>query len=298
MKKIRIGTRGSKLALWQANHVKSQLEKLGHEVELNIIKTKGDKIQHLSFDKLEGKGFFTKEIEDSLLSNAVDMAVHSLKDLPTESVPGLCLAALSPRYAAADVIVSKPSHIDSSMSLRLKKGISLGTSSARRKLQVRGIRPDLNLVDIRGNVPTRIEKVRSGVVDSIMIAKAGIGRLELDVSDLEVVELNPREIIPAPGQGVLALQTREENVELRKILLNLHDNATASCTNLERGLLRSMGGGCQTPMGAYCYKDEMGNFHLYSAYAKNWDEEPIYRHISQSTSHGLIDAMLSQLKEN
>jgi len=295
MKKIRIATRGSRLALWQANHVCAQLATIDIDTEIRIIKTKGDRIQHLSFDKIDGKGFFTKEIEESLLAEETDLAVHSLKDLPTASTEGLSLSALSERYDPADILVMNKQCFDKSKSFRLKEGASLGTSSARRKLQIRSERADLNIVDIRGNVPTRLDKVRHGQVDSIVLAAAGVGRLGLSLDDFEAVRLNPKEFIPAPAQGVLGLQTRSEDLELRKALMKLHHPATAQCTNIERGLLKSLGGGCHTPLGAYCYKDEQGNYQMYAAYAENWKSQAIYAHISQTTSLGLTEAMMERL---
>src|SRR5690606_21809976 len=164
-KTIIIGSRGSDLALWQANFVKGQLEELGCEVEIKIIKTKGDRIQDLSFDKIEGKGFFTKELEACLLSNEIDLAVHSLKDLETTSPVGLQIAAVSERESPNDVLLIKPESVDKSSTLSLKKGAIVATSSARRKAWLMELRPDLSIVDMRGNVPTRIGKLMDQQID-------------------------------------------------------------------------------------------------------------------------------------
>ncbi|MCB0503584.1 MAG: hydroxymethylbilane synthase, partial [Bacteroidetes bacterium] len=166
--KVIIGTRGSELALWQANFTKHKLETAGYEVEIHIIKTRGDKIQHLSFDKIEGKGFFTKEIEDALLNKEIDLAVHSCKDLPTESPEGLTIAAYSARAAAQDVLLIRNEGHNDRLPLELKEGAIVGTSSARRKAQIKSFRTDISLKDIRGNVPTRINKLKEGQFDAIL----------------------------------------------------------------------------------------------------------------------------------
>ena len=209
MRTIVIGSRGSDLALWQANHVKDELEILGHSVRIEVIKTQGDRIQHLSFDKLEGKGFFTKEIEEALLNNTVDLAVHSHKDLETTPPDKLVIGAVSERAHPSDILLISKECVDTSQKWNLREGGTVGTSSARRQVQVRYHRPDCQLLDLRGNVPTRIQKLRDGEYDAILLAKAGVDRLELDLSDLEVFVLDPEEFVPAPAQGVLGLQIRE-----------------------------------------------------------------------------------------
>jgi len=172
MKKVVIGSRGSDLALWQAHFVQAELKKLGCEVELNIIKTQGDKIQHLSFDKLEGKGFFTKEIEDALLSGSIDLAVHSHKDLETTPPAELQIACVSERANPADILLINKNAVDSSQKWLLKENAIVGTSSARRKSQVLKYRGDVQINDLRGNVPTRIQKLRDGNYDAILLAKS------------------------------------------------------------------------------------------------------------------------------
>jgi len=296
MKKIRIGTRGSRLALWQAEFTKAKLEAIGVAVELIIIKTKGDKIQHLGFDKLEGKGFFTKEIEDSLLRGDIDMAVHSMKDMPTTSSEGLAITAVSYRENPADWMLVRHDATENII-MKVKKGGIVGTSSARRKAMVRHFRPDVTLRDIRGNVPTRIEKLRSGEFDAILLAAAGISRLELDLNDLHVLKLNPKEFVPAPAQGVLAWQTTIDDLETRRILKKLHQPEVSAVTNVERKILKLLGGGCHTPFGAYCERDDLGNFHVYAAKADTWESNLKTVQLSSSTSHLLAEEVLMKLEE-
>ncbi len=291
---IKIGTRGSDLALWQANTVKKQLEDLGHSVELKIIKTKGDNIQHLSFDKIEGKGFFTKELEDELLAGTIDLAVHSHKDLETTQPAGLCIAAVSPRENPADVILLRKEKVVHSRKFLLPEKAIVGTSSARRKSQLLEFCPDVQIQDIRGNVPTRIQKLRDGQYDAILLAKAGINRLKLDISDLEMVVLDIKEFIPAPAQGVLALQVRSADENLREALKALNIPNVAACVGVEREILRLFKGGCQLPLGAYCEKSGHG-FRAWAAVADSWDSKPVrVNKFAESLDH-LADDMVSLL---
>ncbi len=291
-----IGTRGSELALWQAHFVQNELKKIDISSELKIINTKGDTIQHLSFDKIEGKGFFTKEIEDALLSGEVDLAVHSMKDLPTSQPEGLKLAAVSYRDDASDWLIINKESVDNQQVLKFKLHAKIGTSSARRKSQLQDFRPDAHLLDIRGNVPTRIQKLAKGDFDAIMLAAAGLNRLNLDLSAFHVVKLNPREFVPAPAQGVLALQVRAQDLQLQRAILPLHHAEVANCTNVERKILQTSGGGCHAPLGAYCECDNMGNYHLFVANAKQLGE-PLQRiRLSSATKLNLAEQALSLLK--
>ncbi len=292
---ITIGTRGSELALWQANYIKTQLEELGVTVTLKIIKTQGDNIQHLSFAKLEGKGFFTKEIEDSLLRGDIDMAVHSMKDLPTISPEGLVITAVSYREDPTDSLIISPNCGDDTLPLGLKKGAKVGTSSARRKAQLLAIRPDLEMVDIRGNVPTRLGKLMTSKFDAIMLATAGLRRLEIDLDAFSVVELNPREFVPAPAQGVLAYQTCTEDLETRRLLKKIHNREVARSTNIERKALRLMNGGCQMPFGVYCEQDANGHYHAWAARSESWNSPTVRINISSSTSYGLAERIVEEL---
>jgi hydroxymethylbilane synthase len=290
---IRIGTRGSDLALWQAYHVKSQLEKNGNTVEITIIKTQGDKIQDLSFDKLEGKGFFTKEIETALLSKEIDLAVHSHKDLETTPPSGLCIAAVSDREDAAELLVIQKSQFSSKLLWELNLNASIGTSSARRKSLVMAHRSDLEIRELRGNVPTRIQKLRDGQYDAILLAKAGVSRLNIDLSEFHVVELNPKIVVPAPAQGVLALQVRENETELFQEIQKLNNPWVEKQISIERKVLNLMEGGCQLPLGVYCDTE-----NVYVSYAKQWEMGSKYYVFSYSEKEGLAEEIVSFLKTN
>lgn len=291
---LRIGTRGSKLALWQAEFTQAELARIGVESELVIIKTQGDLVQHLGFDKLEGKGFFTKEIEDALLRGEVDLAVHSMKDLPTNQPEGLCITAVSYRHNPSDLlIIQKGSYAEKAL-LKLTTKATVGTSANRRKAQLHAFRPDVQLKDIRGNVPTRLEKLRAGDFDAIFLAAAGVERLGLDMSGFEVLELPAREFVPAPAQGVLAWQTNRDDTPTRVILKQLHHPEVSSCTNVERRVLQLMEGGCQLPLGAYCERDASGNYHAFAACEI---EGQLRRtRLSSSTSFGMAEKLVAQLK--
>lgn len=291
---LKIGTRGSKLALWQAKFTQSELALHGVESELVIIKTQGDLVQHLGFDKLEGKGFFTKEIEDALLRGEVDLAVHSMKDLPTHQPEGLCITAVSYRHNPSDLlIIRKESYVDKAL-LKLAPNIIVGTSANRRKAQMQAYRSDVQLKDIRGNVPTRLQKLRSGEYDAIFLAAAGVERLNLDVSDFEVLELPVREFVPAPAQGALAWQTNRDDTATRLILNKIHHPEVSACTNVERRVLQLMEGGCQLPLGVYCERDAVGNYHAFAS----CEIEGLLRRtrLSSSTSFGMAEKLVAQLK--
>ncbi len=261
---IRIGTRGSDLALWQAHFVKAQLENLGCEVQLQIIVTQGDRIQDLSFDKLEGKGFFTKEIEAALLNNEVDLAVHSHKDLETSQPAGLCIGAVSYREDPSELLLMRKTAQDHTQKWGLKVGAVIGTSSARRKSILKALRPDLQIEELRGNVPTRIDKLRSEQYDAILLANAGVSRLALALEDLHTVILDPTEFVPAPAQGVLGLQIRQGDLETQAIVSQLNHPDVAAKIAIERGVLQSLEGGCQLPLGVY-----FGTEKIYAAHASN-----------------------------
>lgn len=293
---LRIGTRGSKLALWQAEYTQQQLAAIGVPSELVIIQTRGDLVQHLSFDKMEGKGFFTKEIEEALLQGAVDVAVHSMKDMPTTPPEGLVITAVSYRDDPADWLLVRREAFAPNQVLRLHPAAVVGTSSARRKAQLHDLRPDLRLQDLRGNVPTRVEKLRSGQYDGIMLAAAGLSRLGLDLSDFELVKLHPREFIPAPAQGVLAWQTHATDFATRRIFKRLHQAQVSAVTNVERCVLQLLDGGCQLPLGVHCHRDEQGNYHVSAACA--WEGVLQRARISSSTSGGLAERVVQALRSH
>jgi hydroxymethylbilane synthase len=246
-KTIRIGSRGSALALWQANKVQSILTEKGLKSEIIIIKTKGDNIQHLSFDKIEGKGFFTKEIEEALYSDSVDLAIHSCKDLETENPKGLTIAAIFNRTEVRDTIVFKKESWAQLLEGKLEK-LHLGTSSARRKSQLLRIYPGTTFKDIRGNVPTRLEKLAADKeLDGIVLAKAGYSRLGLDMSAFYCHTPDVVDFVPAAAQGALAIQCREADSELRAMLETINETDSSEGVLAERKLLAMFGGGCQKP---------------------------------------------------
>jgi hydroxymethylbilane synthase len=288
---IRIGTRGSELALWQAYHVKEKLEKNGNSVSINIIKTQGDKIQDLSFDKLEGKGFFTKEIETALLQKEVDLAIHSHKDLETTPPSGLIVAAVSDREDPSELLIIRKEQVDITQAWEITKQGTIGTSSARRKSIVTSYRNDLEIKELRGNVPTRIQKLRDGQYDAILLAKAGVSRLELDLSEFHVVELNPKQFVPAPAQGVLALQIRENESELFEEIQKLNNPWVEKQIGVERKVLNLMEGGCQLPLGVYCDTE-----NVFVSYAKKWQDGAKNFVFHYSDDENLAQEIVSTLK--
>lgn len=267
--------------MWQANFVRDQLKGIGVDSEIKVIKTQGDKIQHLSLDKLEGKGFFTKEIEEALLAKEADLAVHSHKDLPTESPEGLVVAAVSYRENPGELLLIRKEAVDNKKKLHYKADAIVGTSSARRKSQLLAYRPDTQLKDLRGNVPTRIEKLRRGEYDAILLAAAGVERLNIDLGEFQVERPGPTEFIPAPAQGVLALQTREEDHELIAALQKIHHADVQECIAVERKILNLFKGGCQMPLGAYCEKEE-DTFRVWTMMSSEWNS-PLRTLYNEST---------------
>jgi hydroxymethylbilane synthase len=247
---LRLGTRGSKLALWQAEWVKAALARRGAAAEVVIIKTRGDAEVDRPLHELEGKGFFTKEIEEALLDGRIDVAVHSLKDLPTSLPPGLALAAVPERADPAEVLVTRVAGVTSIAGLA--PGAKLGTSSLRRVAQVRYLRDDLDIVPLRGNVPTRVQKVKEGRdgLDAALLAGAGLERLELAARI--AARLDPLDVMPAPGQGALGLEIRADDRRARGALAPLENAEAGRQVAAERSLLASLEGGCQAPVAAYC----------------------------------------------
>ena len=236
-----IGSRGSQLALWQSRWVAAELAKLGFETRIEIIHTTGDKITGVPLSKVGTKGLFTKEIEEALLDGSVDLAVHSLKDMPTDLPEGLTLAAIPQREDPRDAVIgAKISD--------LKHGARVGTSSLRRAAQLRQHRPDLIIESIRGNVDTRLRKQAEGQFDSIILASAGLHRLGWQDQIAELLE--PEFMMPAVGQGALAIETRTQGAGL-EACRKLDHAATRACVTAERAVLAELGGGCQVPLGAY-----------------------------------------------
>ena len=244
-----IGTRGSDLAMWQAHHVRDLIKAAGGTCEIKVLSTQGDREQVQAFEKLEGKGFFTKEIEEALLAGDIDVAVHSHKDLETRQPNGLLIAAVPSRASERDVLLIRRSEHAVAPWLPLGRGATVGTSSVRRRDQLLLLRPDLNIQALRGNVPTRIDKLRAGHYDAIVLAEAGVSRLELDLSDLHCHSLDPRRFVPAPAQGALALQMRSDDPRT-SFMARLADAEAGPQVESERAVLRALEGGCQLPFGA------------------------------------------------
>jgi len=247
---IKIATRGSKLALAQANLIKNRLGSVAPDTPVTIVEisTKGDRDTSDFLYKSSSVGYFTSEVENALLSHEGDIAVHSLKDLPTTITRGLTVSAIPRRESVCDVIVTtkKLSSIED-----LPPKARIGTSSLRRITQLKRLRPDLDCQPLRGNVETRIQKIRDGQVDAIVIAQAGLNRLGL--SDRISLVLDPTEFIPAPGQGALAVQTRRDDVELCRLVEALDDPVTRLTVETERRILAGLHGGCSIPLGVYCH---------------------------------------------
>ena len=247
-KKFIIGSRGSELALWQANFIKNELEKFNENisVEIKIIKTTGDKITDVALSKIGDKSLFTKELEHELLSSNINIAVHSLKDLQTVLPKGLTLGAVTKRHPAEDVLIAKEKDITLKT---LKENGVVATGSLRRRSQLLNLRPDLTIVELRGNVPTRIEKFLSSEWDAIILARAGVERLGLEKNISSII--NKNEILPAVGQGALGIEIRESDIDTYNILKQIHDLETYYAVLAERALLRKLEGGCQVPIGVY-----------------------------------------------
>jgi len=254
---LRIGSRGSQLALWQANHIAALLRQHGYSVQIEIIKTTGDRLQEVTFAQVGSKGMFTKEIEEALADGRVDLAVHSLKDLPTELPEPFRLAATPKRVDPRDVLVSIKYH-----SLHaLPHGAVVGTSSQRRRAQLLALRPDIKPVEFRGNVDTRLRKLEEGQVDAILLAAAGLDRLEKAEWVRERFE--PHHFCPAAGQGSLGIETRKDDHATLAAIAFLDDAATCYAVTAERAALAALGGGCQVPIGIHCRvapQDEAGEW--------------------------------------
>jgi len=293
VKRLTIGTRGSDLALWQANFIKDKLAGIGVEADLKIIKTQGDKILNLRLDKLEGKGFFTKELEEELLGGTIDIAVHSHKDLPTVHPDGLTIAAVTEREDPSELLLILKDCVDVTQNLSLKTGAMVGTSSNRRKAQLLALRPDLNIEDLRGNVPTRIGKLRDEDYDAIMIARAGVNRLNIDLSEFHVEVIDPVEVVPAPAQGALAIQIRENDAELAALLKQINHQETAEEIAVERKVLNLFEGGCHMPLGCYCRKED-GKYEVWTSKAETDEDFPDRLFFRVDNLDGLAEKIVSK----
>lgn len=255
--KIIIGSRGSELALWQSNFVKKELEKKNKNVsvEIEIIKTKGDKILDVALSKIGDKSLFTKELEFALLNKEIDLAVHSLKDLQTEIPKGLKLAAVTKRHNVEDVLIARKKGITI---FNLPENATVATGSLRRKSQLLHLRPDLNIVDLRGNVPSRIKKFLGSDWDAIILARAGVERLKLNKYISSIIKTDL--ILSAVGQGALGIETRADNKFVNDLVRSIHHENTYKAVLAERALLRFLEGGCQVPIGAFAELKSNGLF--------------------------------------
>ena len=267
-----VGSRTSDLALWQTHFVKNEIEKFNQEVQVVIkpVTTKGDKIIDIALSDIGDKGLFTKELELELLNGNIDLAVHSLKDLETVIPEGLKLGAVTKRHNAEDVLIArKPGMtIDT-----LPSGATVATGSLRRESQLRHIRPDINVIDLRGNVPTRIQKFLDSDWDAIILARAGVERLKLEKHISSIIDI--KQMLPAVGQGALGIEIRKGNSFVENIVKALHDQHTFLAVTAERSLLRTLEGGCQVPIGAYG-EIQANSLHL-SAMVGSIDGKTAYR---------------------
>ncbi len=262
MPHLRIGSRGSQLALWQANYVADALRKDGHTAEITVIKTTGDRVLDVPLAQVGTKGMFTKEIEDALAAKMIDLAVHSLKDLPTVMMPGFEIAAVLKREDARDAFVSaKYDSIEA-----LPRNARVGTSSLRRSAQLRAVRPDLDVLSLRGNVDTRLRKLEDAGYDAVILAHAGLLRLGRTENVRALLE--PSVMCPAAGQGALAIEVRKDDAATCELLKFLDDADARNTTLCERSALNALGGGCQVPIGAYATRTSDGAFCLNAVVAR------------------------------
>lgn len=279
MNRLTIATRGSKLALWQAKHIKARLEAQypNLDVKLLTIKTKGDNITDVPLSKIGGKGLFVKEIEEALLSKKADIAVHSMKDVPMLLPKGLILGAIPEREILSDLFLSK-NYRDLD---HLPIEATLGTSSLRRQAQVLSLRPDLKITFLRGNVETRLRKMMEGEYDAIILASAGIKRLGLSAP--YEMELCPPKFLPAVGQGALGIEIREDDTKIAEYISFLNHEETRICVEAERAFLATLDGGCQVPIAGIAIKDG-DNLRLEGLVA-----EPNASQIIRKTLHGTVE---------
>lgn len=261
---VRIGTRGSELALWQARKVAEDLQqRLGIRCQLVTIHTTGDRDRTRALHQVGGSGLFTKELQAALLAGQVDLVVHSLKDLPTEEPPGAVLAAVCFREDPSELLLARKEAVGPG-GLGLKANAVLGTSSLRRRAQALALQPDLQVRDLRGNVPTRVRKLMAGEYDAILLAYAGVHRLQLDLGGLVVRRLPLDLMLPAPAQGALGVEVRIGDQVTRSLVSHLHDQELAEEVRAERTVLVGLGGGCHLPLAAYCQRKN-GAYHLRAA---------------------------------
>jgi len=291
--KLRIGSRGSQLALWQASHIAGLLRGAGHEVEIEVIKTTGDRLQEVAFAQVgaisgNSKGMFTKEIEEALAGGQADLAVHSLKDLPTELPEPFALAAIPVRADPRDVFVS----IKHENLAALPPGARVGTSSQRRRAQLKGLRPDLDLAEFRGNVDTRLRKLAEGHVEAILLAAAGLDRLGR--TDWVRERLDPNDFCPAAGQGALGIETRKGDTATIKAVSFLDHADTRFAVAVERAALAALGGGCQVPIGIHCRQKAL---ETRNDTAETWPCDEVFAVVADPNSGASVRVYHSCVRE-
>jgi hydroxymethylbilane synthase len=286
MKHIRIGTRGSRLALIQAEIVSRYLRQRGCDVEIKIISTIGDRLADVPVDAIPERGIFVSTIEKALLSGDIDLAVHSLKDLPAGDTPGLVIAATPVRDDPRDVLVGRTAPTIA----MLPPGAVVGTSSMRRRAELLRLRPDLTIADMRGNVDTRLRKLDDGQFDAICLAAAGLHRLNAQERISQYFDID--EVIPAPGQGALALQTRKNCHEIIKALAEIHDPATYIATQIERQVLTRIGGGCSAPVGIHATTSPEGYTIRTASYSTTGK---CLSRLSLTIANGTIEDIIEQI---
>lgn len=291
VKKLRIGSRGSKLALWQAQNIQELLRSVSRaDSEIVIVKTSGDAMPNAPIAAVGTKGVFIKELEDELLAGRIDLAVHSMKDVPTELPTGLAIIATPKRADPRDCLLSR----DGVKLDALPRGAKVGTSSLRRQCQLKRRRPDLDIREVRGNVDTRIRKLDAGEFDAIVLAKAGLDRLGLSARITEI--LQPEIMLPAVGQGAMGIEVRIEDNEILDLTLPLNDAATEHAVTAERALLQRLEGGCQVPLGAWARIENQNELMLDAAVFSADGAESVRRQISGSPADAA--ALGRQLAEN
>ncbi len=270
---IRIGSRGSQLALWQANHIADALRRQGHEVVIEIIRTTGDRLQEITFAQVGTKGMFTQEIEEALVEKRIDLAVHSLKDLPTELAPEFALAAIPERADPRDAFVS----VDFHSFFDLPAGAKIGSSSPRRQTQLRALRPDLEYIEFRGNVDTRLRKLEEGQAQAIILAASGLDRL--GKTEWIRQRFDVEHLCPSAGQGALAIECRADDLATHHAVAFLNHPDTCFAVTAERTALNALGGGCQVPIGMYCRREDK-NFRISGVVASQEGHE----HVAAATT--------------
>ena len=297
MREVVIGTRGSSLALCQSEFIKQTLkERFEIKFTIKIISTQGDIDQSTTFTQMEGSGFFTKALEAALIRREIDIAVHSLKDLMTTMPDQLSVPVVGFREDRRELLLIDPQHCVEEL-LPVKDGTVIGTSSARRKSQLKYLNKNLDIRDIRGNLPTRLNKLRNGEYGAILIAAAGVNRLAIDLSDFKSVLLDPQVFLPAPGQGVLAVQSRRDDGELNRLLSQIDDHLVRTEVEIERGLLKKFNRGCSLPLGVFTEIEESGLCHLKAVLDISENSRPQLRRadISGTDPEQIVNDAFNQL---